>query len=128
MFRDRDEALQELQAQLLEETEEEQTAPEQEEDFLDEDVLDKMLTDTDQGESCGVYQNYSNDYGRSLRNYASGYKAYNADKTDVDPEELSEQLLYPREKTSAWLWVVLVLMALVAGVIGYLFFVMGGLL
>lgn len=125
MFRDRDEALQELQAQLLEE--EEQTAPEQEEDFLDEELLDKILTDTDQGESCGVYQNFSNDYGRNLRNYASGYKAYNTDKTDVDPGELSEELLHPREKVSLWLWVVLGLMALVAGVIGWLFFSMGGL-
>lgn len=128
MFRDRDQALEQLQTQLLEETEEEeQTAPEQDEDFLDEKIFDKMLTDTDQGESSGVYQNFSNDYGRNLRNYASGYKAYNTDKTDIDPGELSEELLQPREKVSLWLWVVLGLMALASGVIGWLFFSVGGL-
>ena len=126
MFRDRDEALQELQAQLLEE--EEQTAPEQEEDFLDEELLDKILTDTDQGESCGVYQNFSNDYGRNLRNYASGYKAYNADKTDVDPRELSDELFHRRKKTEGLLWaVLLVLVALIVGVIGWILLVVGGL-
>ena len=125
MFRDAEEELQRLQAQLLEE-EEELTEPEQE-DFLDEETLDKILADTDQGENCGVYQNYSNDYGRNLRNYASGYKAYNTDKTDIDPETLSEELLAPREKISALLWVALTLMALVTAAIGWLFFTMGGL-
>ena len=87
-----------------------------------------MLSETDQGEPCGVYQNFSNDYGKNLRNFASGYKAYNTDKTDISPEELSDELLYPREKTALWLWVILALMAMVAGVIGWIFLSMGGLL
>lgn len=125
MFQDTKQELERLQAQLLEE--EEQTAPEQDEDFLDEEIFDKILSDTDQGEACGVYQNYSNNYGRNLRNYASGYKAYNTDKTEISPQQMSQEILQPRKTVGPWLWVVLALMALVVGVIGWLFFSMGGL-
>lgn len=39
-----------------------------------------------------VYRNFSNHYGADLRNYASGYKAYNTDRTDTDPQQLSNQI------------------------------------
>ena len=100
--RDREEELRRLEQQLLEEEE-------TEEEYLDEDALDEL---TDQpGENPRVYQNYSNHYGKDLRNFASGYRAYNADHTDTSPEELSEELLRPEERKKNglwWLWLVAV--------------------
>ena len=129
MFRDRDEELARLQAQLLEETEQENQILPEEDEFLQEEVFDEILADTDRVEDCGVYQNFSNDYGKGLRNYASGYKAYNADKADVDLDDLSEELLNHREKSGSWAWVVLALLLIsVVGVIVWIFLVLGGLL
>ena len=97
MFRDQEEELQRLQAELLEQEEPEQQ-PEQEE-LLDEDALEELLQDTRPAEGAVIYQNFSNDYGKKLRNYANGYQVYNTDRTDLDPEELSKQLDPPKKNT-----------------------------
>lgn len=68
MFRDTKEELKRLEAELL--AQEEQ----------------------DQQPAKTVYRNFSNHYGADLRNYASGYKAYNTDRTDTDPQRLSDQI------------------------------------
>ncbi len=128
MFRDAQEELERLQAQLLEETEEEEIVSE-ETDFLEEEDFDALLYDTDQGENPEVYENYSNDYGRSLRNYATGYRAYNADTTDTDLDAFSEEVFEGKKAASyGWLWALLGLMA--AAIIGILwcFISMGGLI
>jgi len=101
MFRDKEEELQRLQQELLEQEEPEELPEEAENDetLLDEAELDELLKDTRPSEDTVVYQNYSNDYGHQLRNYATGYKAYNTDNVDVDPEELSQQLEQPARNT-----------------------------
>ena len=108
MFRDKEEELQRLQEQLLEEE------PEAEEEF---DFAEEMavLPDDEEMADDGVYQNYSNDYGRQLRNFATGYKAYNADKTDTDMDRFSESVR--NAKTGPGLgWLLPLLVAL--GVLG----------
>ena len=93
MFRDREEELERLQAELLEE-EEQETA----EELLEEETVEQLLEGEEQGENPEVYRNFSNDYGSSLRNFASGYKAYNTDKVDADLEELSRDVMEPPRK------------------------------
>lgn len=107
MFRDKEEELQRLQAQLLEEE------PEEEEFDFSEDLED--FSDEEYPEDTGVYQNFSNDYGRQLRNYASGYKAYNADKTDTDMDRFSEDVRNARTR-SGFGWLLPLLVAL--GILG----------
>lgn len=85
MFRDAKEELQRLEAELLA-----QERP----DIVDE--LDELL---EEEPVQPVYRNFSNNYGQDLRNYASGYKAYNADSVDTDLEEYSDEIAEePREK------------------------------
>lgn len=115
MFRDTQEELERLQAQLLAQTEQQEQTDQQETQFLDEEEFEELLSDTDQGQSPAVYQNYSNDYGRDLRNYATGYKAYNADKTDKDPQQMSRELLEEPRAVAVWPWLILILMAAVVG-------------
>lgn len=128
MFRDAQEELERLQAQLLEETQVVPTIEEkqEEEEYLLEDIIDEFLEDTAPGESPAVYQNFSNDYGRQLRNFATGYKAYNTDSTDTDLESFSEEVQNEEvpQKSGAWLGVVVALLAAIVGVIAY---ILGGL-
>lgn len=129
MFRsnDKDEELKRLQAQLLAEEEDEEEDPEE---YLDEEALDSLLEEQKPGDTPKVYQNFSNNYGKNLRNYASGYKAYNSDRTDLDPEELSQELLKPKSQNGL-LWfafVLVLLMAVVVVAIAFLFQDLGGIL
>ena len=114
MFRhnDKEEELNRLQAQLLAE-EWDNEEEDEEEEYLDEETLDTLLEEQKPGESPKVYQNFSNNYGKNLRNFASGYKAYNSDRTDLDPEELSAQLLTPKTRPGL-LWFALLLLGLMA--------------
>ena len=123
MFRDRKEELERLQEQLLEEDPEEleEEYEDEDEEYLDAEV-DDLLAANDQGENPQTYNNYSNDYGRQLRNFASGYKAYNTDRTDEDLEEYSQQVLEPpKEKGITGLLVLAMLLLLgIAAVLGWL--------
>lgn len=106
MFRDQEEELIRLSRQLREETEDEQ--PEETEELPQEEDPDELDMDDLLGDDVtigdmagGVYRNASNDYGKGLRNFASGYQAYNGDKTDVNLQEISDELLRqdePEEK------------------------------
>ena len=81
MFRDTSEELERLQAELLaQEPEEEQPEEPAEEEYEQYGEYE----DTRPAQGPVVYQNYSNDYGKNLRNYASGYRAYNTDAADTD--------------------------------------------
>lgn len=128
MYRDREEELKRLQEQLLEDEEptEEQNA--EEEELLDEETLEILMRDYQQPQNTRVYQNFSNDYGKKLRNYASGYQAYNSDKTDTELDSYSEAVREPKEPAGL-LWLVIVLLALmgvVAGVILWMYIKLGG--
>lgn len=94
MFRDQEEELIRLSRELRET--EEDTQPEEPMEEADEDELDMddlLADDVTIGRmEDGVYRNASNDYGKGLRNFASGYQAYNGDKADVDLQEISDQL------------------------------------
>ena len=118
MFRDASEELERLQAELLAEEEPAEEIspepPEEEYDPYDE------YEDTRPAEGPAVYQNYSNDYGKNLRNYASGYRAYNTDTCDDDLDEYSEDVRSGGKKrgcgclTAMVLFLLLVLVALIA--------------
>lgn len=108
MTRDRDEALQRLQQALLEE--------EETEAFTEEELPEIQPEDDPRIADAGVYQNFSNDYGKNLRNYASGYRAYNADKTDTDLDAYSDAVR-EGEKPRRLLWIPVVLLLLLAIVV-----------
>jgi len=116
VFKDRDEELWRIQQALLAEepeTEEEPEASDEDADFLPEE--------TQIPNGPGVYKNFSNGYGASLRNYASGYRAYNRDKTDDDLDEYSQDVWEGRPKGRlTGLIVAIVLLSL--GIVGILAF------
>lgn len=87
MFRDTSEELARLEAELLAEEE-----PEEEEELQEEEEDPWLYEDTRPAQGQVVYQNYSNEYGKNLRNYASGYRAYNTDTTDEDLDSYSEEV------------------------------------
>lgn len=110
MFRDTQEELQRLEAALLSG---EETPDAEEQD------LEALLEDTHPAGGRVVYQNFSNDYGKNLRNFASSYKAYNADKTDEDPETYSQALLAPEKGTGGLIVLAVVLTLCIAAVAVY---------
>ena len=95
MFKDAQKELKRLEAELLEEEPEER------------DEEDTLLDDDDDfgEETPEVYRNFSN-----------RYKAYNADRTEWDPEDLAQEL----ERKPKRSCLALLLLALFAGVIGLL--------
>ena len=125
MFRDKDAELERLEQALLDE---EEPAEEVKEEYLNQDALEALWEDTRPGDTPRVYQNHANDYGRGLRNYATGYRAYNADRTDMDPETLGEEVLGEDKKGFGWLLGLLIALlgALVAAIV-YLFLQLGGM-
>lgn len=109
MFRDASEELKRLEAELLAEEEPEEELPPEEEE--EDDYF--LFEDTRPEGDPEVYQNYSNDYGKNLRNYASGYRAYNTDKTDDDLEWYSKETYKAKKSRTGCLAVVLCLLAIV---------------
>ena len=117
MNRDREEELQRLENELLEQ---EELVEEVEEDFEEEDCQI--------GEDPVVYQNFANNYGKDLRNFASGYKAYNADHVDVDIEEFSQEVQEDTPAAPVWIPVLLtVLIGAVVGAIVWFYLSLGGM-
>ena len=94
MRTDTEEALQRLERELLAE-EAEEIAPAEVEETEDpelEEIDYGEFSDEPDKEETLVYRNFSNDYGKNLRNFATGYKAYNSDSLDTDLEEFSRQV------------------------------------
>ncbi len=119
MARDTDEELKRLQQALLEE----------EEDAQEDDELPQLATEEDSPiPNVDVYQNFSNDYGKKLRNYASGYRAYNTDKTDTDLESYSEEIRDGRKSLGLLWFLVFLLLALIGIVCAVLWKYLGGIL
>ena len=139
MFKDTDEALARLEAELLREEEIEEVT--EEEDYLYDEVLEDepeekpdlppefLYTDTRAADGPVIYQNFSNNYGKNLRNYANGYQAYNTDVSDEDLDSFSQDVLYTEpEKSNTPLILIACLLALgiVAMVFVWLFLLQGG--
>ena len=105
MFKDKQEELKRLEAELLQEEDMQQEASEVDTDVLLEDTyfFGKETPET--------YHNYSNDYGR--------YQAYNTDTTDTDLEEYSEEIREPKGKKDIWILCGIAL-SLIAGILGIL--------
>lgn len=133
MFKDTDQELARLEAELLkveepdtdyeddpDEEYEEESIGEDEEEYEEEpaqeDLPEYYYLDTRAADGPAVYQNYSNDYGRNLRNFASGYQAYNTDNCDSDLDAYSEDVMdsTPERGNATLLAVVCVLTLLAA--------------
>lgn len=128
MFRDAKEELDRLQEQLLEEEEDlpEEDDDEGDGDFPAEKQLDDLLDEDTAIPDAPVYRNFSNDYGRGLRNFASGYRAYNGDKTDTDLDEYSEEVYSGKKKNSGCCAGVLVLLLAAAAAVAVWWYLQGG--
>lgn len=89
LFKDKKQALEELDQLLQEETDE------PEENLLDEERLSGDIFDEDEPEEepevpTVIYHNYANDYGRRI---------YNTDRTDADLDDYSDQVYAPKKGT-----------------------------
>ena len=104
MFKDTKKELQRLEAELMAEEEEleEEEAWDEEEDLLDDD-------DDFGEETPEVYRNFSN-----------RYKAYNADRTDWDPEDLAEEL-ERRPRRGLAIFILLLLAGVIAAIAWWYF-------
>lgn len=101
MRRDTQEELQRLEQELLAEEE----IPEMpEEDY-------GVFLEEPESEEPVVYRNFSNRYGKDLRNYATGYKAYNSDTLDTDLEDFSDAVREGQKPASILLPLVTALIA-----------------
>lgn len=80
MFKDTEKQLQRLEEALLAQEQEEW---EQEDPLLDDD------------------DDFGEDAPENYRNFSNHYRAYNTDRTDWDPEELTEEL-EEKPKTGIW--------------------------
>ena len=122
MFKDTKEELQRLEAELLaDEPTQRIPRPTQMPQDETEAAIDAFLTEERPAEHPGAYANYANGYG---------CRAYNSDKTELDPEELSQQLLDTEAEdryTGLWVTIILLLIAIL-GVLGYLILKMTGVL
>lgn len=118
MARDQEEELQRLDEALWEDEDWEDEEDDQEdEDLLEEETLDQLLHDEAPGSGSRIYRNYSNGYGQKLRNYASGYRAYNSDRCDVDLDDYSESV---RKEKPAGAGLVILACVLTAGIVAVL--------
>ena len=101
MFKDTKKELKRLEAELLEDEAEQR------------DEEDPLLDDDDDfgEETPEVYRNFSN-----------RYKAYNADRTDWDPEDLGEEL----ERRPRRGWIVFLLMLMVGVIAALIWWYFGG--
>lgn len=132
MFKDTDRELARLEAELLKEAPEDSCEPddyyESDDDSCDPDEIsmepeaveeappEYFYEDTRAAQGPAVYQNYSNAYGKNLRNYASGYRAYNSDVCDEDLDAFSEEVLEgaPRRRNTGLVIAACVLAAAIA--------------
>lgn len=107
MFRDKEQELDRLSSELL--AEEAEEAQQREEDWVDEALFGDQIADAN---ASDVYRNFSNDYGESV-------DAYNADHTDLSPDELSEKLNEERVNNRGLVITACCLLALIAAVAVY---------
>lgn len=89
LFKDKKQALEELDYLLQEDLDEPEEDLDEEpfdEEYPD-DELDEDLDEDEPNASAVIYHNYANDYGRRI---------YNTDRTDTDLEDYSDQIYAPK--------------------------------
>ncbi len=123
MFNDTQQQLRRLEEALLAE----EPAP-QDPELLDEEQLDRLLEDQAPAKGGVIYQNFSNGYGRSLRNFASGYRAYNSDRADLELDDYSRQVQQGSSNNKGLVRLACCLGAGIVAVLVYLLVRYGGLL
>lgn len=116
MFQDREDALEQLAKQLLEEEEAEETI-EEEAESSEEDFENTLLEEED----SHIYPTDPNHY--------DSYTAYNADRTDASAEDYSDILLEPERRNNSIFWIALLVMILMTAILGILAWLyLGGML
>lgn len=88
LFKDKKQALEELD-QLLQEESEEPEENFDEEDLEEEDFSEDELAEEPEAPAV-IYHNYANDYGRRI---------YNTDRTDTDLDDYSNQVYQPKKSS-----------------------------
>ena len=124
MFRDAQEELKRLEAQLLaEEPEEEKKEPESPEEAPPEEA---ELTAEDLAQLRQLLKDPEPEY--EIRNYANHYKAYNTDRTDEDPDAYTQELesLSERRGGAVRILVAILLLAAVIGTVAWWLLRAGG--
>ena len=122
MFRDTQQALQQLEQQLLLE---EETPLEETTGDMSQQELDAMKKLLNSGDEQLVFQAQADEYeavreaSGKIRNYANRYNAYNSDITDTDLEHYSEEVRNPRKKHNLFPLAAIIL-ALLLGILGVL--------
>ena len=109
LFKDKKQALEELD-QLLQEEIEEPDKDLEDEEFEDEEFDDEEPEDEEPEAPAVIYHNYANDYGRRI---------YNADRTDTDIDDYSDQVYEPQSNSDikALTAVAIALTAAILGVV-----------
>lgn len=122
MFRDTQEELKRLEAQLLAEEDEpvEEETGEKEEEEIDDIQLEELLKSISEDEEEEVEEFFKTTViDSSVRNYANHYKAYNTDKTDEDLDSYSEEVRNP-DSNRGVLGLSIVALLLMAGILAVL--------
>ena len=121
MFKDTQDELNRLEAELW--AEEDEDLPEdqwdQETEELDEEDYEDDYEEYDDPEEDRTSRIYANTYEAPVRNFANGYRAYNTDRCDEDLDEYSEAV----EKEPAnrgILGLAVTAMVLLTGILGIL--------
>lgn len=120
MFRDTQEELKRLEAQLLAEEDEpveEEAGEEEEIDDIQLEELLKSISDDEEEEVEEFFKTTVTDSG--VRNYANHYRAYNTDKTDDDLDSYSEEVRNP-DRNRGVLGLSIVALLLMAGILAVL--------
>lgn len=89
MFNDAKEELERLEAALRQAEQPEEDNAQTDEDILDDELLDALLDEDGRIADAAPEELYNSNYSNRRKNV----RIYNSDSTDVDPEELSEEVL-----------------------------------
>lgn len=89
MFNDAKEELERLEAALRQAEQSEEDSAQADEDILDDELLDALLDEDGRIADAAPEELYNSNYSNRRKNV----RIYNSDSTDVDPEELSEEVL-----------------------------------
>ena len=109
LFKDKKQALEELD-QLLQEEIEEPDKDLEDEEFDEEEFEDEEFDDEEPEAPAVIYHNYANDYGRRI---------YNTDRADTDIDDYSDQVYEPQSNSDikALTAVAIALTAAILGVV-----------
>ena len=116
MFKDAQEELKRLEAELLAQEPASEEDPSID-DILNDAELNALLSDTQTISNVEGYENYSNQYGKAPLEATRAYQIYNTDHTDTDLEEYAQTVLEPK-KTQSLTGLIITAAVLSAGILG----------